>query len=264
MMRIAIIALHILFFDFAYAQAPARDLTDATLDMKPSWNRADVYVPGRLLNTNVMELAKLGPIDAVLYLHGCAGVQEDENQWAKMLNDMGFVVVMPESTVIGNSHECGHTTSAARTIRGKTLREVMIQRVTEAVYAIDRLKSLPNVRRIFVMGFSMGGITAFTAFREYKDQEGVTVSAFAPKIAGVISVSSFCASPIAVPNDAPLLLLNFETDPYYPVRPNQCAEKTSNRRGVTNIILKGHGHEAAMDRIARESVKDFLGTHISK
>ena len=248
-----------LIFFLLVQSALAQDFTNGKFDVKPSWENAEVFVPGRLLNTNVRELAKMEPMDVVLYLHGCAGIKEDEQQWGGFLNGLGLVVVAPDSLSIkGRRMNCDPKANATN-VGHHSREEIGRIRVTELVYAVNQLKDLPNIRRIFFMGFSEGAAIVLAGFPMH-EKDGSRVPAISRPISGVISVASFCNGPVRVPNDIPLLTINFEADPYFPGASNaMCAEKTSSRKGVTNVVLKGHGHEAGMDRIARETVRDFIG-----
>ncbi len=247
--------------------AAGQNFTNGKFDVKPSWEDAEVFVPGKLFNTNVRELPKMGPIDVVLYMHSCAGMKADEHQWGSFLNDMGLVVVMPDSFAIkGRVMRCGPRLDPNIASHTHSQQEIGRIRVSELAYAINQLKELPNVRKIFLMGFSEGSAMVLIGYIEPGGQDGVRVQVITSRISRVISVGSFCNGPVRVPNEVPLLTINFESDPQFPRSSNtMCAEKTAERKGMTSIVmLKGNGHEAALNRVARESVQEFIGGLRSK
>ena len=255
---------------FALGQVSEPDLLDGKLlngrfDAKRSWEKSDVHVPGKLFSTDVRELANLGSVDAVLYLHGCDGVRQDESHWISTLNDLGLVVVMTDSATTAQSFYCGRGGGPKKEIGGVPVLDILAMRTAEAVYALNQLHAIPNVRRIFIMGFSLGGLTAFTTIRQYTGDDGVTVSPLTSRLAGVISLSSYCNTPLRVPEQTPLLMINFVSDPSFPVQKNQCAERTASRAGTSkNVVLEGHGHATGQSRVAIDAVKDYFGAHRSR
>jgi dienelactone hydrolase len=260
-MRRVVCLLLFLFLGTAVGQ----DFTNGKFDVKPSWEKAEVFVPGRLFNTNVRELPKAEPLDVVLYMHSSVGIKADETQWASLLNEMGLVVVMPDSYAIkGRMNRSNPYRNPAGLAGTHSQEELGAIRVTELVYAINQLKELPNVRRIFLMGFSEGSVIVLAGFRDY-EKDGVNVPAITRAISGVISISSFCAGPVRVPDSVPLLLVNYETDPQFPRMSNSaCVEKTKYRKSTSIVVLKGDGHEAGRDSVAKASVKEFIGALIGK
>ena len=236
-----------------------------TNDVKHSWEKSDVSVPGKVFRTNVGELANLGSVDAVLYLHGCDGVRQDESHWISTLNELGLVVVMTDSATTAQSFYCGRGGGPKQEVGGVRVRDILSMRIAESVYALNQLHTISNVRRIFIVGFSLGGLTAFTSVRGYTGDDGAMVAPLTSKLAGVISLSSYCLTPLRVPEQTPLLMINFVSDPSFPVERNQCAEKTAARTGTSkNVVLEGHGHATGQSRVAIDAVKDFINTYRSR
>jgi dienelactone hydrolase len=254
-----------LYFSLFLGSAAGQDFTNGKFDVRPSWEKAEVFVPGRLFNANVRELPKMEPMDVVLYMHSSVGIKADEHQWAKMLNDMGFVVVMPDSFAIKGRMERSSPHRNPAGVAGSHSQEELGRiRVSELVYAVNQLKELPNVRRIFFMGFSEGSVIVLAGFTNY-EKDGVKVPAITRTISGVISISSFCVGPVRVPDNVPLLIVNYETDPQFPRMSNSvCVEKTSYRKSTNIVVLKGDGHEAGLHSVAKSSVREFIGTLASK
>lgn len=247
----------VIIFLLSTSGAIGQDFTDGTLEVKTSWDKAIVSVPGRFLNIKTSELETLGTVDVALFMHGCAGIKSDELWWTQFLNGLGLIVILPDSFANGRRVDCDPLAVGGITPSFNGV-QVVTQRVTETIYAINHLKAIPNIRKIFLVGFSRGGMAVLTSHREYTNSDSNSVSAITPKITGIISISSYCRSPFKVSDQAHVLLINFETDPWFRTRKNECAEKTSQRKDVTSVVLPGDGHEAKQHPLAASSVKEFV------
>ena len=67
-------------------------------DVKKSWDEAIVYIPGKFFSTSVQKIQVDKPMPVIIYLHGCVGINRNHDaNWASLLIDQGFIVVMPDS-----------------------------------------------------------------------------------------------------------------------------------------------------------------------
>lgn len=212
-------------------------------NISESWQYAKVYAPNEFFVKSVDKLADMNPKNVVVYLHGCGGIGSDEITWAKFLSDNGFVVVLPDSLAItGRKRNCepGSSTRNAHNVPVGPLR------IFEAQYAFEEISKIDSVEKVFLMGHSEGGATILMAPMK--------------KFKAVVSVGSFCSGPkVNISNEVPLLLVNYESDPWFKGTNNLCREKTDHRKeNTTELVISGGGHEASRNTEARKTVLDFL------
>ncbi len=82
-----IVVLGLFITNSAYAQ-----------NAEKSWSDAVVYVPGKPFTTTVSKAPVEKPMPAVIYLHGCAGINRaNDASWAALLMEQWFIVVMSDS-----------------------------------------------------------------------------------------------------------------------------------------------------------------------
>ena len=220
-------------------------------DVRNSWEKAVVYVPGNFLTKSVDNITVSNPMPVVLFLHGCGGINEQERKWANFLKSQKFIVVLLDSYAIPNREK--NCISATNTTNiGKV--PVNDLRPAEAEYAISKLKDMPwaDSNNIFLMGHSEGGMGAFLT--KELGLQGVIISGFPCTIRGRRFGSS---------KDTPTLILNHERDPFF-IRPGveyaQCSDRPywKFRTNSTEVILSGNGHGTADAPIAQEAVSNFL------
>lgn len=242
-MRI-LIALFLFLTSHVFAQ---EYLVDEKFDIRPSWDRAHVYLPGKLLSTNTQDITSAGERDAVIFLHGCTGIKNDEIGWAKFLTDLGYVVVLPDSLAIkGRPVNCSPSsfTTTAGAIDPRVLFKI---RVFEFRQAQQNLRRFANIRKIYLMGFSEGAATVnFYGGKDLFD--------------GVISISSHCRGPVNVRKEVPVLTIDFASDPWFR-NDNSCALQYKEHHHYTNVTLDGSGHEAVRNKKAEDAVRVFLSSH---
>jgi hypothetical protein len=53
---------------------PLEYLASGKFDIRPSWEKASVYLPGKFFPTNVSAIESSGERDVVVFLHGCGGI----------------------------------------------------------------------------------------------------------------------------------------------------------------------------------------------
>lgn len=216
-------------------------------DVRPSWEDAIVYVPGKIFSTNTNAIASTAATDVVVFMHGCTGIKGDEVAWAKFLNDLGYLVVLPNSLAIkGRVVNCSPS-SFTTTNGSMNPADLFMIRTREFRYAHDQLRKNPNIGKIFLAGFSEGAATV-----HFYQRNGL--------FAGLIAISSFCRGPVSAPKGTPILTIDHEQDPYFPTK-YICYEKYGSYDSFTKVVLEGGGHEAARNKKAEQAVKDFFAKY---
>ncbi len=109
--------------------------------------------PGTPIWGHLGQPEKAGSYPAVILMHGCGGIQQSNMDWAKLLNEAGYVTLLVDSyrprSLIQRCDGVGGSASANG-------------RVLDAIGALNYLKRQPFVDggRIAVMGWSAGGVTS--------------------------------------------------------------------------------------------------------
>lgn len=239
--------LPLLFGCLASTSFSQEYLVEGKFDVRPSWGRASVYLPGKIFPAGVDVLEAAGERDAVVFLHGCTGIKNDEISWAKFLNGLGYVVVLPDSFAIkGRPLNCNPSSFTTNTgaMDAKLLFRV---RASEVRQARQNLNRMPNIKKIYLMGFSEGAAV-------------VNLVSRSGLFDGIVSISSHCTGPVNVPKDVPALTIDFESDPYFKSE-NFCAVKYRGHDKYKQVVLPGGGHEAMTHKMAEAAIKEFLSKH---
>lgn len=232
---------------------------DGAAELTRTWEAARVYMPGRSFHYRPATVpAPTAALPTILFLHACAGFFWHDDQWAAILTGAGYGVVMPNSFAREyRPRDCDPATK-----RGGAFPGAQDMRREEIAYALDRLRNLLwiDARNLFLMGHSEGaGATALWNKPGFKGQ---IVSAWPcthrlrPSIDG-----------LWVPAAVPVLVLNFESDPWFPPghpMHGTCAAKFGRRQNATEVMLKGSGHETVEEPRAREAVLQFLKTYTDR
>jgi len=94
----------------------------------------------------------VGPVPAVILMHGCVGISGTEIGWATMLNGLGVATFVVDS--FGRHGVAGTCTEKERLHSASSM--------ADAYGALDLLAANPQIdaARIAIIGFSMGGRTA--------------------------------------------------------------------------------------------------------
>ena len=126
-----------------------------------SWKSAKVFVPGSsglpLKFNEVPKDTKKHPV--VIFLHGCAGLKKGSLRWGKILSELGYIAVFPNSYAIPgrviycdpikNQTNAGNANGKAV----KTLRANESRITTDAVLKTN----WADATNLFLMGHSEGG-----------------------------------------------------------------------------------------------------------
>lgn len=240
------------FITFCVTSSYAQDYSQMMevsrkFDISESYIAAKIFTPSMSNASSVEKLEEVKPKNVVIYLHGCGGIGSDEQAWGRFLSENNFAVVMPDSLAIkGRRRNCevGSSTRNAHNVPVGPLR------VLEARHALEQVSKIKSVEKIFLMGHSEGGAT-------------ILMAPFG-KFNGVISVGSFCSGQnVNINKNVPLLLINYESDPWFKDITNQCLQKTAHRSENTrDLVLSGVGHEASGNRDARKAVIEFLKSNL--
>jgi poly(3-hydroxybutyrate) depolymerase len=214
-----------------------------------SWDKAVVHVPSNFFTQSVDRVDVRQPFPVVLFMHGCAGIGQEENQWARFLKDQGFIVVLPDSFAIPK-----RVINCSTTEKISNLRLVPVNRLrpAEVAYAMAQLqtKSWADTKNIFLMGHSEGAMAATrTPDMGFK---GIIISGF------------ICSLGVKAGASTPLLAVSWASDPYFQKTGFQCDSQWGARNNGTQIVLSGSGHGTSSERLARQAVAEFLGNYTSR
>ena len=127
-----------------------------------TWEQGTVTIPGaantcdETLISNQSCLADGirgadGPLPAVLFLHGCSGINSRQYHVFNLFTQAGYVTFMPDSFARpGRRRDCGRA------------YETIHLRYAEIRYALERMRKIPWIdqKRLVLAGFSAGGIAA--------------------------------------------------------------------------------------------------------
>ena len=193
---------------------------------------------------------------AVVYLHGCDGINGLSLNTADTLATANFLVLMPDSFArLDKPRSCD-----ALAHRGGLHREVLAWRHAEADWALKRARSLRAVEvdRLFLFGLSEGGIA--TATYDGQALRGRVIEAWTCH-AGWPEYRGLRARP-----EEAVLALTSENDPWYqdPALRGDCGEAFGPATPSRRVIVFKPPHPAAShhdlmwNQEARGAVLDFL------
>lgn len=177
-----------------------------------------------------------GRFPAVVLLHGCGGIVEQELAWRQWLRDRGFVSLSVDSfTPRGVSSICGQPGLVDVTAR-----------ITDAFGGLDYLAAQPFVdrSRIAVMGFSNGGLVTLSIVAS---PSWISRPAGSPQFGSAITLYPECqrhGSQDEAPPTMPLLILVGALDDWTPAASCQrLADRYAGRGSpITLIVLPGARH----------------------
>jgi dienelactone hydrolase len=236
-----------------------------------TWRKAHVAIPatdgtlrpviGTWSNSRVQgvlaALRGARPLPAIVYMHGCSGIGGEEEASKLFFMEQGYAVFLPDSFARpGRRSNCNLLT------RDRALApESHDLRLAELRYAVEQLRDLPWIdrRRIYIVGFSEGGLAA--ARYERGDVAGIVIMSWhcqgAPPFVGI-------RAPRAV---AVLAILGAEDPWYRGNRGHHCGKVFHGRAEATSLVLEGNGHEIINSpdlynaARAKGAILDFLARH---
>ena len=251
MKKIFVLICLILFF--------TSSLSYAEKDVELSWEKAPVYLPGKLFSTKVDQIDITKPTPVLIYLHGCAGIYGPHDlSWASYIADQGFIVILPDSMARpGRISNCDPKLKERTNVFPKAAK----YRREEITYALSQLmaSSWADKKNIFLMGHSEGGIA--TAQSPHVEFAGKIISGWTctnknnPSNDGIYS-----------PKNLPILAVASIDDEWRKGRPveGRCADKAEGRSNFRQIDLEGWAHGTYGNSDARKGVKDFLNHYLTK
>lgn len=219
-------------------------------NLKYSWINASVYEPDSFFPKSIDFLDKPSEFPVLLYLHGCAGLNDDAREWARTIKNLGFIVVQPDSFAIpGRRSNCDPKNHQAQVIEGFDSFRLRNAELRQARDELHKLKWLDK-QKIFLMGHSEGGMTVsrtpLDGFR------------------AVISSGYWCHERLEIKHGgAPFLFLNWEADPWFRARANNrnptiCQQHADRRPSTKQTIILGEGHATSTSNEAIKTVQEFL------
>ena len=222
-----------------------------------SWKSAKVFVPGSsglpLKFNEVPKGTKKHPV--VIFLHGCAGLKNVVLRWGKVLSELGYIAVLPNSYAIpGRVIYCDPTKNKANAgiANGKavkTLRANESRVTTDAVLKTN----WADATNFFLMGHSEGGAgVAFSRARAFRAvvSSGFKCGKYHPRKKRL---------PIKVSNQIPILFIYYKKDPFFDY--DNCKDFVKTRNNARVVELEGSGHDTSSSQIAQDAVAEFLSKH---
>jgi dienelactone hydrolase len=241
----AVVSMTTLASDFAELLKPE--------NLKQSWLKATVYEPNSVFPKSIDFLDNPSHFPVLIYFHGCAGLNDDAREWARIIKNFGFIVVQPDSFAIpGRRSNCDPKSQQAKVIEGFDSFRLRNAELHQARDELHKLKWLDK-QKIFLMGHSEGGMTV----------SRTPVDGFR----AVISSGYQCRERLEVKHgDAPFLFLNWENDPWYRSRAQKqnsyiCQQHADRRQKTKQIIISGEGHATSRSKEAHMAVQEFLNLY---
>lgn len=219
-------------------------------NLRQSWAKATVYEPNSFFPKSIDFLEKPSQFPVLLYLHGCAGLNDDSREWARTIKNLGFIVIQLDSFAIpGRRSNCDPKNHQAQVIEGFDsfrLRNNELRQARDELYKIEWL----DKQAIYLMGHSEGGMTV----------SRTSVEGFR----AVIASGYWCHERLEIKHGgAPFLFLNWENDPWFRNRANIrnpliCQQHADRRPNTKQITISGEGHATSGSKEARIAVEAFL------
>jgi poly(3-hydroxybutyrate) depolymerase len=154
-----ILGLVIVFLTFAFSLTSsfsfAQKAENQDEGVGKSWEKAEVFVPGRLFTSVPSKVSVEKPLPVVVYMHGCTGISAHDSQWGTFIKELGFIAVLPDSMARpGRKWNCNPVMK-----RGGSFPQAHAMRQEEISYVLKQIKmSLwADTKNIFLMGHSEGG-----------------------------------------------------------------------------------------------------------
>lgn len=172
-----------------------------------------------------------GPHPAVILLHGCSGILDNQPMWQQFLRDRGYASANVDSFTLRRVSEICTDFTRVR----------MPDRVRDAYDALVEMADRPDIdaQRIAVMGFSNGGVATLAALTRAVESQLMPGS---PRFRAGVAVYPDCA--LTSPRFyAPILTLIGELDDWTPAA--ECVtlgQKIAPGRPAftTNVLPKAH------------------------
>ena len=194
--------------------------------------------------------AGAGPFPAVVYMIGCSGLNPPPIQ-AQLKSDIdhmhakGMAILVVDSFTPRNEPE-----GICANLNGEKAGQYFVRGGNDALAAVAVVKAMPDIdaKRIFLVGFSYGAISALQAI-ESKNAASQNVG-----VAGVVAYYPFCYDGVD-PSVRTLVLIG-ENDDWTP------AAKCQAVTGKTNFELVVYPGATHVFNMPSEKPLDVLGHHL--
>jgi dienelactone hydrolase len=165
-----------------------------------------------------------GPFPAVIIAHGCFGIEANHHDWARRLNEWGYVAFIVDSfTTRNESSVCESPKKVSPRTRANDIY---------GAAAHLRQKAFVDPDSIGMIGFSHGGWTALYVAQEYLPKK-VNESPFQ----AIVAFYPWCEKRNLKQTNVPLLILAGTSDTWTPV--DRCRKMIKSQRAnfKKNILL---------------------------
>ena len=272
-LRITLLACLLAGIGVAIAVVGDRSLSARAVGIETAstWQMAEVAIPAGvfaarpLLGTaeDPALAAALGSdtadplVPAVIFMHGCSGIGDEERSLKLILMEAGYATFLPNSFA-----RTGRVSNCVPSSKEIGLSpEALSYRLEEIGYAIEQVRALNwiDAERVFAIGFSEGAMAV--ASYPANDLAGLVVLAWhchgRPPFDGIKAAPS-----------VPVLAIIGEDDPWYRAMDGKhCGEWFGPDRRGQSLVLQGNSHALINSPIvenaerAKGAILEFLGAH---
>ena len=243
----------------------------AAADVGATWQRSYVSIPGHIfggrpilgkwrdhfVQRGINGIPAGTNMAAIIFLHGCNGIDQEEEAARLVFMEAGYATFFPDS--FARSHRRSNCSVSDH--RTALAPEAHRYRVEEIEYALQQVRQLPWIdqTRVFVMGFSEGGMAA----ANYPGNG----------LAGLVITGWHCQGRppnVGIKSDikVPVLTILGAEDPWYAAkRGEHCGQVFYGRPDATSLVLPGNGHAIVNSPIlenaerAKQAIISFLESH---
>ncbi len=217
-------------------------------DVAPTWEQARVYLPQNSSYLRPAAVLAQGPHPTVLYLHGCTGITAGDQHWAATLAGAGYAVVMTDS--FARSYRRRNCDPVRNSIG--LFPEAQRMRQEEISHALEMLQSSPWADRnnLFLMGHSEGGAAVSRSRGD--------------GFKAMIISGDACRSGLRAPFEMPILVINFQSDPWSSGLRVSCRNDFPGRGNASELLLEGGGHDTSDSSEAQKTVLKFLSAQTNR
>jgi poly(3-hydroxybutyrate) depolymerase len=228
-----------------------------TPGVEKSWERGIAYIPNQFFNKSPPDVVVDKKYPVLILMHGCTGITQEERSWANIISKLGFVVVLPDSFArpgrVANCNAQSQKSSWAFPLAEKYRQE-------EISYILEKLQTVnwSDKNNIFLMGHSEGGRAS--ALSSHSGIKGKIISGWTCGN-GLVNWYGINGE-----KNMPMLAVAYLNDPWRGGLLNRarCSDYAQDIISFTQINLDGQGHATSSNYVAKDHVKNFLVTNLTK
>jgi dienelactone hydrolase len=197
--------------------------------------------------------AGAGPFPAVVYMSGCAGLNNNPPEMALERTVIDHLLAKGVATLIVDPFTPrNEPEGVCANLNDKTYTQYFTRGGNDAVAALKVLKAMPEIdpNRVFLQGYSFGAISSLYA------TDTKTPGAHDTKIAGLIVYYPYCYDNVEF--SAPTIVLIGEKDDWTPAKLCQAVQGKPNLEEVAVFPGAFHGFVMPIGQPF-----DYLGHHIA-